>query len=326
MSFGSGWFPTEDGSWVLNEPDGARAWLPSNDTPSDKATWHFELTVAAGLTAVANGHFVGERPAGDATTWIWDEPAPMATYLVQLLIGDYEILDGGAAGTTTLTNVALRDDVERMQPYFDRTAEQIAFFEGLFGPFPFDHYGLAFADSVGGVAMEMLGRSMFSRSDFDGDVDERTEMFQSHELAHQWFGDAVTPARWEDLWLNESFATYGQWLWLDHTDLLDLDTTAAGVLAARQLPGDPTGRPGDAADLFGFDRYEGGAVVLHALRKEIGDAAFFTLLQRWVARNAGTSRTTADFIALADEVAGRDLTAFFDDWLFATSLPATFPG
>ena len=314
---------------MLNEPDGARAWLPSNDTPSDKATWHFELTVAAGLTAVANGHFVGERPAGDATTWIWDEPAPMATYMVQLLIGDYEILDGGAAGTTTLTNVALRDDVERMQPYFDRTAEQIAFFEGLFGPFPFDHYGLAFADSAGGLAMEMLGPiDVLPRPTSAVTIDERTEMFQSHELAHQWFGDAVTPARWEDLWLNESFATYGQWLWLDHTGLIDLDTTAAGVLAARQLPGDPTGRPGDAAaSLFGFERYEGGAVVLHALRREIGDDAFFTLLQRWVAENAGTSRTTADFIALAEEVAGRDLTAFFDDWLYRQpSLPATFPG
>ena len=200
----------------------------------------------------------------------------MATYMVQLLIGDYAILDGGTAGTTTLTNVALRDDVERMQRYFDRTAEQIAYFEGLFGPFPFDHYGLAFAPSAAGLAMEMLGRSMFSRSDFGGPVDERTEMFQSHELAHQWFGDAVTPARWEDLWLNESFATYGQWLWLDHTGRIDLDSTAADVLAARQFPGDPTGQPGDAEGLFGFDRYEGGAVVLHALRLEIGDDAFFT--------------------------------------------------
>ncbi len=324
--FDAGWFPEDDGSWVLNEPAGARAWLPSNDTPSDKATWHFELTVDAGLTAVANGHFGGERSAGEATTWIWDEPAPMATYMVQLLIGDYEILDGGSVGTTTLTNVALRGDVERMQPYFERTAEQIAYFETRFGPFPFDHYGLAFASSARGVAMEMLGRPMFSRLDFPGSVTDSTEMFQSHELAHQWFGDAVTPAHWEDLWLNESFATYGQWLWLDHTGRLDLDTTADQMLALRQGPGDPTGRPDEAAGLFGFDQYDGGAVVLHALRREVGDAAFFTLLQRWVAQNTGTSRTTADFIALAEEVAGRDLTAFFDDWLFASSLPATFPG
>ena len=237
-------------------------------------------------------------------------------------------MDGASTSSSlgVCSNVALRDDVDRMQPYFDRTAEQIAFFEGLFGPYPFDHYGLAFAPSVGGLAMEMLGRSMFSRSDFNGEVDFSTELFQSHELAHQWFGDAVTPTRWEDLWLNESFATYGEWLWLDHTNRIDLDTTAAQVLAARQLQGDPTGRPSDAGALFGFDRYEGGAVVLQALRKEIGDTAFFALLQQWVARNTGTSRSTADFIALAEEVAGRDLTAFFDEWLFASVLPATFPG
>jgi aminopeptidase N len=250
----------------------------------------------------------------------------MATYMVQLLIGDYAIVDGGRAGATTLTNVALRDDVARMRPYFDRTAEQIAYFEGLFGPFPFDHYGLAFAPSVGGVAMEMLGRSMFSRQDFGGSVDDRTEMFQSHELTHQWFGDAVTPARWEDLWLNESFATYGQWLWLDHTGRLDLEATAEQVLAARQGGGDPTGRPSSADQLFGFDRYDGGAVVLHALRHELGDDAFFTLLQRWVAQYGGTSRTTADFVALAEEVAGRDLTTFFDEWLYASALPPAFPG
>ena len=249
----------------------------------------------------------------------------MATYLVQLLIGDYEILDGGAAGTTTLTNVALRDDVERMQPYFDRTAEQIAFFEGLFGPFPFDHYGLAFADSVGGLAMEMLGRSMFSRADFDGYVNERTEMFQSHELAHQWFGDAVTPARWEDLWLNESFATYGQWLWLDHTGLLDLDTTAAGVPGRPPASGDPTGRPGDAERPVRLRPLRGRRRRGPRPAHELGDAEFFTLLQRWVAQNAGTSRTTADFVALADEVAGRDLTAFFDDWLFASAAAGDVP-
>ena len=123
--------------------------------------------------------------------------------------------------------MALRDDVERMQPYFERTAEQIAYFEALFGPFPFDHYGLAFAPSVGGVAMEMLGRSMFSRSDFHGRVDRHAPRCSS-PTSWPTSGSATPsrPADWEDLWLNESFATYGQWLWLDHTGLLDLDTTA----------------------------------------------------------------------------------------------------
>src|SRR4029077_13333149 len=134
-------------------------------------------------------------------------------------------------------------DVPRMQPYFDRTAEQLAYFEGLFGPFPFDHYGLAFADSAPGMGMETLGRPMFARDDFPGSIDPRTDMFMAHEVAHQWFGDAVTPARWEDLWLNEAFATYGQWLWLDHAGFAGIDQTAVTMLAVRQQPGDPTGRP-----------------------------------------------------------------------------------
>jgi aminopeptidase N len=212
-----------------------------------------------------------------------------------------------------------------MQPYFDRTAAQLAYFEGLFGPYPFEAYGLAFTDSDPGLAIETLGRSMFSRADFPGDVSERTEMFQSHELAHQWFGDAVTPTSWADLWLSESFATYGQWLWLDHTGRLDLEQTADAALAARQASGEATGRP-SRPDLFGFERYDGGAVVLHALRKEVGDDAFFTILRRWVADNAGTSRTSADFIALATQVAGHDLGGFFRTWLYSPRPPSRFPG
>jgi aminopeptidase N len=322
---GSGWYPTPTGSYVLNEPDGARSWLPSNDHPSDKATWHFEVTVPAGVTAVANGQLVGQRPAGDGTTWVWEQSEPMTTYLVQLLTGDYEILDGGLAGAVPLTNVALSDDVERMQGYFDETADQIAYFETLFGPYPLDRYGLAFSESAGGLAMETQGRSLFSRDDFPaGSVGFVQQLLLSHELAHQWFGDAVSPAEWSDLWLNESFATYGQWLWLDHIGLLDIDDEAQRNLDQRQLPTEPTGTP-SLGDLFGYERYDGGAVVLHALRAELGDDEFFPLLQRWVADNDGTSRTSADFIALAEEVSGRTLQGFFDDWLYAAGLPAEFP-
>ncbi len=325
FGLGSGWYPVDAGSYVLNEPDGARRWLPSNDHPSDKATWRFEVTVPAGVTAAANGELVEQRPDGATTTWVWEQGEPMATYLVQLLIGDYEVLDGGVAGDTPLTNVALRDDVARMQPYFDLTAEQVAFFEPLFGPYPLDQYGLAFAASVPGLAMETQGRSMFSRLDFTGTLDDTDQMFLAHELAHQWFGDAVTPADWSDLWLNESFATYGQWLWLDHAGVESMESVTSRMLAARQFPSEPTGDP-SMGNLFGFERYDGGAVVLHALRREMGDDAFFTLLQRWVAENEGTSRTTEDFTALAAEVAGRDLDGFFATWLHAASLPSAYPG
>jgi aminopeptidase N len=325
FGIGGGWYPGADGSYVLNEPDGARRWLPSNDHPSDKATWRFAITVADGLAAVANGRLVEQRPDAGSTTWVWEQHEPMATYLVQLLIGDYVVLDGGTAGTVPLTNVALRSDVARMQPYFDLTDDQLAFFEPLFGPYPLDRYGLAFAASVPGLAMETQGRSMFSRSDVQGDLGPTQQMFLAHELAHQWFGDAVSPADWSDLWLNESFATYGQWLWLDHVGIETMDSVTTRMLAVRQINGEATGTP-SVANLFGFERYDGGAVVLHALRCELGDDVFFALLQRWVADNDGTSRSTEDFTALATELAERDLTAFFATWLFASTVPPTYPG
>jgi aminopeptidase N len=326
FGLGAGWYPVPGGSYVLNEPDGGRRWMPSNDHPADKATWRFELTVDDGLTAVANGHLVEQRPGSGTTTWVWEQREPMSTYLVQLLVGDYEVIDGGTYGSVPLTHVALREDVARMQPYFDVTDDQLAFFEPLFGPYPLDQYGLAFAPSIGGLAMEMQGRSMFSRDDFRGQLDDGAHMFLAHELAHQWFGDAVSPADWSDLWLNESFATYGHWLWLDHVGVESLDSVTSRMLAARQFPGlDSTGRP-SLDNLFGFERYDGGAVVVHALRRELGDEAFFALLQRWVAENDGTSRTTEDFVALAEDVSARDLTAFVTTWLDASTLPPTYPG
>lgn len=323
----AGWFATEGGSYVLNEPDALRSWMPAHDHPSDKATWRFEITVPEGLTGVANGELVEERPGEGTTTWIWLEDEPMSTYLVQLLTGDYAVVDGGAAGSVPLVNVALTGDVERMQPYFDLTDDQMSFFEQLFGPYPLARYGLAFSESFAGLAMETQGRSLFSRDDFPGgEPDHLQHLFLSHELAHQWFGNAVSPAGWDDLWLNESFATYGEWLWMDHAGFTDLERDAQDALQIRnEISAESTGAP-SVDNLFGFERYGGGAVVLHALRNELGDdELFFGLLQRWVTENVGTSRSTEDFIALAEDVAGRALGAFFDDWLFATTLPAEYP-
>jgi aminopeptidase N len=250
----------------------------------------------------------------------------MSTYLVQLLTGEYAVLDGGRAGAVPLVNVALTADVARMQPYFDLTDDQLAFFARYFGPYPLDRYGLAMTESDGGLAMETQGRSLFSRADFPGGEPGYVEhLLLSHELAHQWFGDAVSPADWSDLWLNESFATYAQWMWLDEAGLSTIENDASFALATRNTIGtEPTGSP-TVANLFGFERYDGGAVVLHALRREIGDDRFFPLLARWVAEHDGTSRTTDDFIALAEVVADRSLTTFFDEWLFATDIPDAYP-
>jgi aminopeptidase N len=320
-----GWFHADGGSYVLNEPDGARSWLPSNDHPSDKATWTFDITVPAGTTAVANGVLVSTTPGPDGDTWSWRQDDPMPTYLVQLLTGDYVLVEGEGPGGLPLLSAVLRSDVERVQSYLDAIGEQIDFFDDLFGPYPLAGYGIAITDSFPGLAMETQGRSMFSRDDLDGATGFLPELLLSHELAHQWFGNAVSPGRWIDIWLNESFASYSQWLWFDRIGLGTVEQQAERALAERAVrPGPATGAP-SADELFGFNSYDGGAVVLHALRLTIGDDDFFTVLRRWVADNNGTSRVTDDFIALAEQVSGEDLGVFFDTWLDSPTVPTAYP-
>ena len=321
----SGWFHTDEGSYVLNEPDGARTWLPSNDHPSDKATYTFRITVPTGLTAVANGALISTTPGPEGDEWVWEESVPMPTYLIQLLTGDYEVVTGEGPDGLPLVSVVLREDREAMQPFLDSIDDQIDFFDDFFGPYPLAQYGIAMTDSTGGLAMETMSRSLFSREDFLRDDTFIEELLLSHELAHMWFGDAVSPAEWQDIWLNESFATYGEWMWMEHIDLVPLEAQADDALQTKLLFGESaTATPG-VGELFGYNVYDGGAVVLHALRLTIGDEAFFSLLSRWVADNLGESRFTEDFVQLASEVAGTDLTDFFDEWLFAEVVPEQFP-
>ena len=321
----AGWFDTDNGSFVLNEPDGARTWLPSNDHPSDKATYHFTITVPAGVSAVANGVLVSHHSSSDGEVWVWDQPEPMTTYLIQLLTGRLDIVTGTAPNGVAMTSALQAGDQSLMQPFLDSTAAQLDFFDDWFGPYPFHSYGLAMTDGTIGGAMEEQGRSLFSRSDFaSGQVDATTELLLSHELAHQWFGDSVSPADWSDIWLNESFATYGQWMWLEHRGYGSVDEQAKAALAQRRGSNEATGKP-SVGGLFGFEVYEGGAVVLHALRKTVGDDVFFATLRSWVQDNLGASRTSRDFIELASKKAGRDLSGLFDTWLYSAHVPETFP-
>jgi aminopeptidase N len=300
--------------------------MPANDHPSDKATFTFSITVPTGLTAVANGNLVSSVSSGSTTTWTWRQDDPMSTYLVLLLTGAYELVADEGPGGLPLLHAVLRSDRELMQPFLDTVDEQVVFFERWFGPYPLEGYGLAITDSFGGLAMETQGRSLFSREDFlVSEPGYLQELLLAHELAHQWFGNAVSPALWQDIWLNESFATYAQWMWLEEAGYTTVDDEAQSALGMRGvMGGSPTGSP-EASELFSFNSYDGGAVVLHALRDVIGDDVFFTVLRQWVAENNGEARTTADFIGLAEEVSGEELGPFFDEWLFAEELPATFP-
>jgi aminopeptidase N len=204
---------------------------------------------------------------------------------------------------------------------FARVPEMIAFFAERFGPYPFASFGGTVVDGPFPAALETQTMAIYGRSAL-------SEPTVAHELAHQWFGNNVALARWQDIWLNEGFATYAEYLWLEHDEgRAALDAEMRRLHAnMNRLAGTPgwdfrISDPGPNR-LFASPVYQRGALTLHALRLGIGDDAFFDLLRAWTDRYGGASATTDDFIALAETIAGRDLTAFFDGWLFETDVPA----
>jgi aminopeptidase N len=279
--------------------------------------------VPAGTTAVANGRFDGRVEHGGESTWTWTQDEPMASYLVLLMIGDYTVEGGGMSKTgVELDHVVPAGEEPDLDVYGDVVDRQLTFFTELFGEYPFDRFGLAIADSMPGLAMETQGLPLFSSHDLDGSLGYLQHLLTAHELAHQWFGNTVSPAQWDDIWLNEGFATYAQWLWLDAEQLQPLETSAAQALSLVQTGGGPVSRPDD---LFGPVSYEGGAVALHALRATIGDDAFFEGARTWVADHFDAAATTDDFQSTMEAVSGRDLDELFATWVHAPSRPSAFP-
>lgn len=311
VGISGGWVTTGRGTFTLSEPNLAHTWFPISDHPTDKATYRFAITVPTGLTAVANGELVGHDSAAGDDTWRWEMRQPMASYLAEVAIGRYQLVEGKTPSGLPLLSATVREraDLERLHT---ELAAKLACLERHFGPYPFTSYGVIESDGDEPVALETQGRSLYEGLGADA-VD-------IHELAHQWFGDAVSPGRWTDVWLNEGFATYVEWMWAAGCD----GPTDASAAAARSFLGSrlvfPVAHPDDRR-LFDRTVYDGGALVLQALRDEVGDDSFLRLLRTWVERHRYGSATTDDFIALASEVAGRDLGPLLHRWLDGTELP-----
>lgn len=319
VGFEIGWFPTELGSYALDEPDGLHHWMPANDHPTDKATWQITIDVPAGVGGVANGALTAHQQLDGRERWTWTIDDPISTYLVLVATGDYELVDGVSPAGVPLSHAVLRRAAGDAQVTraLGGTGEMVDYLASVFGPYPFASYGLVIADSDPQLAMETQTRSLFS---MHGVLDDGVLV---HELAHQWFGDSVTLGSWTDTWLNEGFATYAEWLWNEERGGPSTRQQAEAFLGTPW--GSPPGQPPVGA-MFASSVYYGGAVTLEALRAEVGDQQFFDILRRWAASRRHSTGTTAAFEALASEVAGRDLGTLFDTWLWSTSAPSELPG
>jgi aminopeptidase N len=318
-----GWQSDGEGGWfAMSEPDGTATWVPVNDHPSDKASWAIALDVPRGVTGVANGRLQGGGPRptkGGRDRWTWVEEEPMASYLVLAAVGDYDLVSS-THGDVRVVRAFPRDLGDRDRAAFDPIEEVIDFFSSHFGPYPNDDAGAIVVPTDLGLALESQTRPLFGT---DGVVDDVAPAL-AHELAHQWFGDAVSPETWTDVWLNEGFATYADWMWLEHQGEGSVDAIARRIARSRPV-GDVAVRDPRSATEFSTAVYEGGALALHALRLTVGDEAFFRILRSWVSTYDGRSAGTGDLVALASEESGRDLSGFFDRWLDQAPQPA-LPG
>ena len=319
-----GWIPTHDGAIALSEPQGSPSWFPVNDYPTDKATFSLSMTVPSSLTVLGNG--LPDKPErhGARTTYTWRERRPMAVYLATVAIGHYDV-------TTSMTPSGIPVIVgvdpqiaAASQPSLDRIGEMLDWEIAQFGRYPFESVGAIAVDAPDvGYALETQTRPVFTAV-----VDDSTLV---HELAHQWFGDSVSLKTWPEMWLNEGFATYVEWMWSQREGGPTPAQLADEAYASK--PADDafwTIAPGpdtlpDPTELFGEPVYLRGAMTLQALRTEIGDEVFFRVLRQWAQRNRDGNVSTAEFIAAAERASGRDLAALFEVWLSTPAKPASSP-
>lgn len=316
-----GFVPTRDGAIVAGEPEVAAGWFPVNDHPSDRATYTFHVTVPNGYDVVANGLRRSKTTNGNRTTHVWVADDPMASYLATVDIGDWRMRFRRTDSGLSVIDAVDPDMVSESRAALRREPKILSFLESQFGPYPFETAGAIVTDSRKlGFALETQTRPIYPPDAFPGPG----VYYLVHELAHQWFGDLVSVDRWQDIWLNEGFATYAEWLWTEHRGF---DTTQQTFLDEfRAIPRRSSfwevviGDPG-VKNLFHGAVYERGAMTLQALRNRIGTDAFFEVLHQWVQDHAFGTGTTDAFIALAEQVSGQQLDDLFQTWLFEPRKP-----
>ncbi len=330
FSEGIGMRVEPDGAiWTMQEPYGAFTWYPANDQPSDEALYDISVTVPAGWSAVASGEFLGRQKAKDTATFRWRSAVPVGSYVTTLAVDRFTMhtdtvrIDG--TGDIPLTYWVPTEYDGYQLAAMRRSPEILRWLCERFGPYPFPSAGAVAVDSRSAMETQMMvtmgGR--IGENLPKGQAEENWTEVLVHEYSHQWFGNAVSPTDWRDVWLNEGFAMYAELLWVVDQDLVDEDDYLQWLRQQDRASRADAGPPGRyRQDKFAeANIYVGPALMLHEIRLAIGDAAFFDLCREWVRRHTNTNQNRDSFTRFVNQHTGRDLTPLIDKWLDSPTTP-----
>jgi aminopeptidase N len=313
---GVGLRPSKTGAlWTMQEPWGAMTWYPANELVSDKALYDIAVTAPAGWAAVASGT---PGPV-EGNTYHYTSADPVAAYLTTLAVDKYKKITQTGPHGLPLTYWVLPKTDDKLVPSLKKSPEMLTWLEQKLGKYPFATTGALMNGSISAMETQQMlsiGRSL----KWDPAYFEETLV---HEYAHQWFGDAVTPTTWTDLWLNEGFAQYMQYLWeqkLQKFSDADLERFLRQRDAELRKSVGPPGKP-KAANFAESNVYICGAAMLKELNDALGDAKFFALMQAWVAEHKNTNQDRASFIAFVRTETGKDYSKLINAWLDSPKTP-----
>ena len=326
FKFGTHESNTEPVIWSLSEPYGAPDWFPCKDTPADKVdSSDVRITAPARFVSVSNGTLASVTTNNDGTkTYLWKNRHPIAQYLISIALSNYERYDTPYTYdrvTMPVTHYLYPETLPGARASLDRTPYMLQLFAARFGPYPFlkEKYGHAqFGQGNGGMEHQTI--SSMEASAF-------TPAVIAHELAHQWFGDKITCRDWQNIWLNEGFASYAEAVYAEGvtgrtgyqttmTTFLNRARNARGTLYVQDIS--------SVGNIFDANRtYAKGAAVLHMLRGVVGDSTFYKIMRTYsgTLTLAYQTAVTEDFQAVAEQVSGQKLDSFFKQWVYGEGYP-----
>ncbi len=309
-----------------NWPENARRWIPSIDHPSDKATVDFTVTAEDRYEVVAPGRLVETRSLHDERrTTRWSEAVPIPTYCMVIGLAEFQVTHMGAADGIPISAWVFPESAPLAARKLARTALVLERFSDLVAPFPFEKLAHVQSSTAWG-ATEYASAVFYAEKHFRGE--DASDGVVAHELAHQWWGDSVTPDDWDDVWLSEGFATYFHALFTEALagPVALREHMARAAATVREANARKAGAVIDpavvepAAKLSAFT-YQKGAWVLHMLRRMLGDESFFRGLRQYYRAHAGGTATSDDLRHALEGAAGRPLQVFFRQWLARAGIP-----